>query len=692
MKRIALALLALLAAGAAHAQIDSGQKVQARLIAEHAVVAPASTVTIAFEQNIRDGWHTYWLNPGEAGLPTTLDWKLPAGWKAGPVQWPYPKRLPVGPLMNYGYEGMVWLLSDIPVPANAKRGDRITLQADASWLVCKEVCVPEDAKLSVPLTIGATASPAMNESEFAATRAKIPAPSPWPAHFSAGSNTDLFIAAPTLAQAKPTDVQFFPSRAEEIKDMAPQELGFAPGGLVLRLTPPQVQTKSITALDGILVLTSADGSTQAVTIHAMPGAVPAAQFVEAASNESGNEMGWALAIAFAFLGGLILNLMPCVLPVLAMKAVAVASKSGKEHGEAAREGLSYGAGAILSFVALGGSVIVLRAGGEAVGWGFQLQSPISVACFALLIFAVGLNLSGVYEIPGFGAGDTLTRRGGAIGAFFTGVLAVAVAAPCTAPFMAAALGYALTQSAVVALSIFVALGIGFAAPFIVLGLSPPLLRLLPKPGAWMLRFRQVLAFPMYAASVWLVWVLAQEAGPGALAAILSAVVLLAFALWIWHATQHAHARWRIAGIVLALAAAAGIVWLLASLSSAQPHQSHTAEISGIPSEPYSQTRLDQLLNQKRPVFVNATAAWCITCLVNEKAAFTGAVRDGFAAHHVAYLVADWTSRDPAITKLLETHGRDGVPLYLYYSPGSSAALVLPQVLTEGTILTAIGSK
>src|SRR5579885_1196821 len=688
MRRIALALLGLLFVAPAAAQPDFAPKVKARLIAEHTTVAPGGTVAVALEENIRSGWHTYWLNPGEAGLPTTLDWSLPAGWKAGPIQWPYPKRLPVGPLMNYGYEGTVWLLSDITVPRDATPGQTVTLKAHASWLVCKEVCIPEDAMVSLPVSVGAAASsdPAV-ETKFAEARAKLPAPSPWPMRFHKGESLDLFILAPNLSQARPAGAQFFPARPGEVKDMAPQLLGFARDGLVLRLVPGR---KPGTALDGVIVLTSADGSVQALDVHALPGPVPPVQFIESGEGET-NGIGWPLALLFALIGGLILNLMPCVLPVLAMKALAVAGKAGKAHGEAAREGLSYGAGTVLSFLVLGGAVIALRAGGQAVGWGFQLQNPAAVAGFALLIFAIGLNLSGVFEIPGFGAGDTLTRRRGAIGAFFTGVLAVAVAAPCTAPFMAGALGFALTQPAAVALAVFLALGLGFAAPFIAIGLSPALLRLLPKPGNWMLRFRQFPAFPMYGAAAWLVWVLAQESGSGGVIALLAAMIAIAFAAWIWDAAREARRGWRVLATVLAAAGVAGSVALLSTLGPAAP-QAPAADVSGIPSQPYSAVALQSLRAQNRAVFVNVTAAWCVTCLVNEKVAFTAPVQAAFAARHIAYLTADWTRRNPEITALLEAHGRSGVPLYLYYAPGKDAPLVLPQVLTAGAILRAIGAQ
>jgi thiol:disulfide interchange protein DsbD len=399
-----------------------------------------------------------------------------------------------------------------------------------------------------------------------------------------------------------------------------------------------------------------------------------------------------LALLFAFVGGLILNLMPCVLPILAMKALALSSHGGAPS-HARQESLAYGAGAILSFLVLGAAVIALRAGGTAIGWGFQLQEPIAVAGFALLIFAVGLNLSGVFEVPGFGGGDALARQGGMAGAFFTGVLAVAVAAPCTAPFMAAALGYALTQPMAQALAVFAALGVGFAAPFVIIGFSPRLLNLIPKPGAWMLRLKQVLAFPMYAASVWLVWVLANESGPNAVAMVLGAMVMFALAVWIWTASRDASPRGRGFGaFATLLALVAMLAFLATQFHPATVAPALRAADSGIPHEPYSEARLEALRQQNRPVFINATAAWCITCLVNERVAFSsGAVRDAFAKHHVACLIADWTSRNPEITKLLEAHGRDGVPLYLYYPPGATDAQVLPQILTESAVLKAVGN-
>ena len=682
-----LAALLLVLAAASPAAAGDEPKVHATLIAEHDAVAPGGTVTVAFAQDIRAGWHTYWLNAGDVGQPTTLTWTLPPGWRAGALQWPYPKRLPVGPFMDYGYEGKAWLLSRITAPADAKPGDSVTLKAAASWLVCKEVCIPEDQTLSLPLKVGAPAG-APHAAEFAAARALLPVPSPWPARYRLGGTLDLFLAATPLAAAHPQSADFFPVADGMVKGSAAQLVGFAPDGLVLRMAPGKAIARKRAALAGVLVLTSRDGSVQALQVRAEPGPVPAAVFEAPAA---GNGIGLALALLFALLGGLILNLMPCVLPVLAMKAFALSSLAGRDRVEAVRESLAYGVGAILSFAVLGAAILALRAGGEAIGWGFQLQEPVVVAGFALLMFAVGLNLSGVFEVAGFGGGDVLAHAGGVAGSFFTGVLAVAVAAPCTAPFMAAALGYAVTQPGAVAIAVFLALGLGFALPFVLIGISPMLMRALPKPGAWMIRLKQALAFAMYGTAAWLVWVLAQQAGANAVAAMLAAMVAAGFAAWIWGISRHFSPRGRGVGALvtlIALVAALSGLWFV----RATPAQaSASINVSGLPSEPYAPARLAALRAENRPVFVNATAAWCITCLVNDEAALSGArVHRAFAERHVAYLVADWTRRDPAITALLSAYGRSGVPLYLYYAPGAPEPKVLPQILTEGEVLAVLG--
>jgi len=682
LRNALLVLLALGAAAPAAAQIDSAPKVHAQLIAEESAVAPGQTVTIALEQNIRPGWHTYWRNPGEAGEATEIAWTLPAGWHAGPIAWPYPKELPVGPLMDYGYEGRPWLLVDITAPKDAKPGTEVTLRAAVDWLVCKEICIPENTTLALPLSISATPTEPDPQlaAKFAAARDLLPVASPWPVHFKLGHALVLYVAAPKLGEAHPTDVHFFPFTEGPVKGIAPQRWQASPEGLSLRLEPGK-QTRGLRALDGVLVLQTAGAPTQSLTISATPGPVP--DF----TTESGLTL--PLAILFAFLGGVILNLMPCVLPILAMKALAIAGKAGRAH-EASGESLAYGFGAVLSFAALGVAVVALRAGGQALGWGFQLQQPVTVAAFALLVFAVGLNLSGLFEVPGLGAGEALARRGGHAGAFFTGVLAVAVAAPCTAPFMAAALGFALTQTMVVALLVFIALGVGFAAPFVAISFSPALLRLLPKPGGWMSIFKQILAFPMYGTALWLAWVLSFQTASSGVIVLLGAALLVAFALWLVGMLQQSGRSaggwlsWAV--MVLAIVALAALLPMV-SIGGAS---SARASAAAIPSQSYSAAKLEALRKEKRGVFVDATAAWCVTCLVNEKVALDAAgVRNAFADKHIAFLIADWTNRDPEVTQLLQAHARSGVPLYLYYAPGSTDAVVLPQILTPDTILAAI---
>jgi thiol:disulfide interchange protein DsbD len=686
---IALSLLAATPALApAYAQaIDEAPKVHARLVAEDLSVPPGGTITVALEENIRDGWHTYWINPGDAGAPTEIKWTLPQGWSAGAIEWPTPKRLPVGPLMDYGYEGKPWLLQKLTVPADAKLGDTVTLKAAVDWLVCKDICVPEETTLTLPLKIGPLSPDPAVAKDFAAARNLLPVASPWKLSYALKKTLDIYVAAPALASAHPVEASFFPDKPGIVKGSAPQTMGFSKDGLVLRLQPGDKATAN-GPLTGVLVLKSSDSSIQALDVSAPVGPVP-----QVFGGESGGPaeagIGVVLAMVFAFIGGLILNVMPCVLPILAMKALALAGQGGGGH-EAAKEGFSYSAGAILSFLVFGLVIVLLRQGGAVVGWGFQLQEPIAVAGFALLIFAVGLNLSGVFEVGSVTVGDSLAQRSGATGAFFTGVLAVAVAAPCTAPFMAAALGFALTQSVVSAMLIFFALGVGFALPFLILGLWPKALAFLPKPGTWMLRLKQFLAFPMYGAAAWLVWVLAQETGANGVALVLAAFVALALAAWLWTSTRDLQVTGRgigtVAAILVFLAGVYGVSLLHAVSATPQPSAA-TAN-----AEPFTPERLASLRASGKPVFVDATAAWCITCLVNEQAVLSRPdVQAAFNDRHVAYLVADWTNRNDTITKMLSENGRSGVPLYLYFAPGADKPVILPQILTESGVLDAVKS-
>ncbi|HXJ00845.1 MAG TPA: thioredoxin family protein, partial [Micropepsaceae bacterium] len=572
--------------------------------------------------------------------------------------------------------------------------------ADVMWLVCSDVCIPEDTQLTLPLSVTATPPPADAKTAtlFADARAKLPHAAPWPAVYDAGDKRfALLVQSPELAKAAPREVAFYPYTDGFVESAAPQTLGTSDKGFVIQSATgyklaTQEKRKGAGKFEGLLVLTGADGRVDALNVEAEPGSVPASS-VTLHDNASA-DVGLIQALVFAFLGGLILNLMPCVFPVLSMKALALAAKR-EAPDKAKLSALSYGAGAVLSFVALAAGLILLRSGGASLGWGFQLQQPIFVTALALLMFAVGLNLSGLYEIGGgrlSNVGGTLAGRDGSLGSFFTGVLAVVVATPCTAPFMGAAMGYALTTNGAVALAVFAALGLGFAAPFMVLGFWPAALRVLPRPGAWMTTLRQVLAFPMYGAAIWLVWVLSQQAGSDGVLAVLAAALALAFGLWIYGRSQTADGTRRRMGFAAAALAVLGAIVLvpLAGAGVRPSGSANAAPQGAFAYEPFSAAKLQSLRDEGRPVFVNATAAWCITCLVNEKVALSGGkLAEAFSARKVAALKADWTNQDSEITSLLASQGRSGVPLYLYYAPGAEKPAVLPQLLTESTVLAAL---
>jgi thiol:disulfide interchange protein len=691
--------LAAFAGYAAAAPVQS-QHLKVDLVAETTAAVPGSTVWVAVVQDIDHGWHTYWRNPGDAGEPTKIVWTLPAGWQAGDIVWPAPARLPLGPIMNYGYENKVLLPVPIQIPAAARAGDSVTLKAAVALLICADVCVPADAlvTLTLPVAAGApTADPRWGP-QIAATLAAAPKPQGLAAAFTAGPTAlKLAVTGAPLAGAKGQDAYFYPYSDKLIDHAKPQAVDRGPNGLTLTLAPGYAFTPGqppVTEAVGVLAV---DGKTYEVSAKRGPLPPGASGLGPPAKAAGGGGLTLPLAIAFAFLGGLILNLMPCVFPVLSMKAASLAGHAGEARAARA-QGLAFLAGVLATFLGLAGLLIAARAGGAAVGWGFQLQTPIVVAGLALTMLAAALNMSGLYEIgtSAQGIGSGLASRGGLVGAAFTGVLAVVVAAPCTAPFMAGALSYALTQPEAVSLTVFLALGLGFAAPFTLLSFSPALMRALPRPGAWMDTLKKLLAFPMYGAAAWLVWVLNQQAGGDALARLLAAGLVLAFAAWVWGAAQRRRADGKsallatvVAGLALALSIAAISVGAYATPAPAGAAATISAPAEGVPSEPWSEDRVAALRAQGKPVFVNFTAAWCVTCQVNEKVAFsTGEVAAAFKRTGAVYLVADWTSRDAVIAAALARHDRVGVPLYLVYGK-TGEPKVLPQLLTPGIVADAL---
>ena len=682
--------LALAMALPAMAQPLGGQPVRhvaAELVAERQGIAPGQTIHVALRQQIQKGWHTYWRNSGDSGQATEIKWTLPAGWQAGPITWAPPTRIPVGPLMNYGYQGEVLLPVAVTAPPSAKPGEKATLKAAVSLLVCAEVCVPEDDALSLTLPVTPASAPLDRSwgKPIEDALAAAPKPAGLAAVYQARpSGVALAVTGPALKAADMAGAYFFPFDATVIDHAKPQAIERGPDGLTLTLAPGYAFQggKPPASLAGVLAVGG-----KAYEVAASPGAPPPGASglgPPPARVAAGASPGLAAAAVFAFLGGLILNLMPCVFPILAMKAASLAGHGG-ESAAARRQGLAFGVGSVLTFLALAGGLIALKAAGSAVGWGFQLQSPPVVAVLALVMLAVALNLSGLFEVGTSlqGAGSGLASRGGLAGAFFTGALAVVVAAPCTAPFMGPALGWALTQPAAAALTVFLALGLGFAAPFVLVAFAPGLLTRLPKPGVWMEVFRKALAFPMYGAAAWLAWVLAQQAGPEGLAKLFGAAVLVALAAWLLGLSQQRRVA---GGKPLLLTPFAGVLAGVAVAAIVWP-QAKAAELA---AEPYSPARVAELRAEGRPVFVNYTAAWCVSCQVNDKVALsTRAVTQAFARHKVAYLKADWTKRDATIAADLASHGRAGVPLYLLYGRGGGQAAILPSILTPDIVVKAV---
>lgn len=700
----ALVFLALLTPVAALAKpVDTGH-LEAELVAQEQGAVPGGTVYVALRQKVDDGWHTYWRNPGDSGQPTEIAWTLPAGWQAGDIVWPTPTRMPIGPLLNYGYSGDFLLPVPIQVPASAKPGSTVTLKARADFLVCEQTCVPEFAELSIdlPVVAGTPKADAAWGEKIAATLAAAPKAAGLKGVWALdGQTVKLAITGAPLKGADLAKAYFFPFEPTLVNHAGPQPIERGAEGLTLTLPGGDAVLAGAVppTIGGVLTLGDKAWEVTATAGAIPPGAIGGGKLPAAAIEAHGEApapagpgLGLPLALAFAFLGGLILNLMPCVFPVLSMKAAALAGHA-HEARAARAQGVAYGLGVLATFLALAGALIALKAAGQAIGWGFQLQSPAVVAALALVMLLVALNLSGVFEagLSLQGAGSELASKGGLTGSFLTGVLAVVVAAPCTAPFMASAMGYALTQSAAVSLLVFAALGLGLAAPFVALSFAPALLRRLPRPGPWMETLRRVLAFPMYAAVAWLVWVLAQQTGPVGLAYALAAGVLTAFAAWLWGQSQSTGGR--VSGIAAALAAVAAlalIVVLALEKPAAPSAAGASAEAAEVPYEAWSPEKVAALRAEGRPVFVNFTAAWCVTCQVNERTSLaTKTVAEALTRNNAVYLKGDWTNHDAAIAAALAEHGRAGVPLYLVYGADGSPPVILPQLLTEGMVAEAL---
>ncbi|NML24708.1 protein-disulfide reductase DsbD family protein [Zoogloea dura] len=684
--------------------------VKAELLAPASAVQPGETIRLGLRQRIAPHWHTYWLNPGDSGLPTRIAWTLPDGARADAIEWPAPSRFTIGPVSNYGYAGEVTLISTLHVPADLKPGARFPVKATVDWLVCNEVCIPEQVELSLELPVIAAGTPRQTGNPLIDKAvAALPAASPWPVQLEKGpGGLRLAADSPALAALQPVEAWFYAAEWGKTQHATPQPMSLEGDRFSLRFAPGEAPPAVGETVAGILSLHDAAGRRHDFQITAEVAAAPpgsldtalpapaAAPGATATAPGADDSLQLGAALLFALLGGLILNLMPCVFPVLSIKALSLLRHAHQAPRETRLQGLAYTAGVLASFSLLAGVLLALKAGGSEVGWGFQFQSPVFVLGVAYLMFAVGLSLSGLisFGAAAAGVGAGLAGKPGYAGSFFTGVLASVVATPCTAPFMGAALGFALAQPAPVLLAVFLSLGLGLALPYLLLSFWPALQRLLPRPGAWMERLKEGLAFPMYGAAVWLVWVLAQQAGPNAIAIALGGMLAIAFAAWLTHHSHGARPLARHGGrglAMLALTAALGGGYL--GVSGDNARAASAAPLAGQVWEPYSKARFDALRAEGKPVFVNFTAAWCITCLANEKLALSSPdVEAAFHKAGITYLKGDWTNKDPQISAHLADFGRSGVPLYLLYPAGSSdkaAVQVLPQLLTPASVLAAI---
>jgi thiol:disulfide interchange protein DsbD len=699
-KSSALAML-VVATGAA-AQPVRTQNVEAELVPERSALVPGQTNTVALRLKIRDRWHTYWQNPGDTGLPTTLDWKLPDGFTAGAIQWPAPKALPVGPLINYGYEGEVFHVVDLAVSSNLPPGQPVTLNARADWLVCEDTCIPEGADLVLVLPVDSKADPHPRwGAAIKATRDALPRPlAGWQAQAMGEGQKVKLVLTPIARGDDPGTLRFFPFREGVIEPSGVQTLARDGDRLALALPVAYQLTPNFTRVAGVLASSGGIGGAKAATIDvALSGSViagpkPLDTPVPKADLKAGpstSSLSLAAALLFAFGGGLLLNLMPCVFPVLSLKVMGFV-----EHHDAKRtmhrEAIAFSAGVILSFVLLALALVALRAAGEQLGWGFQLQSPAVIAGLALLFFLLALNLSGVFEFgmfaPSAVAGWTAKNR--TLDAFASGVLAVIVASPCTAPFMGAALGYAISQSIAVTIIVFVALGLGMALPYVLLAWFPGWRRRLPRPGVWMERVKQFLAFPLYATVAWLAWVLGAQVDNDAVLRLTITLLFAAFAVWAWRVFRSGGTKFW-AGV--ALVSAAGMAILIAPLLTGPvgTAEARTAKAREAGEwRAFSPAGVDALTASGRAVFVDFTAAWCVTCQVNKLVLNDAEVLAAFAKRNVALVRADWTRRDPEITQALAALGRNGVPVYVLYRPGKSP-LLLPEVLQTGLVHDAMAT-
>ena len=661
------------------------QHLAVQLVTARDVIHPGSTLDAGLLFRLDKGWHIYWKNAGDAGEPPTIRWTLPPGITADPIQFPTPKQLRVGPLMDYGYEDQVLFPITLHAEPSLKAAANLEAIAKVGWIVCREVCIPGKAELKLPLAIADASKPGniLAQALIQSYQQRVPQPLP-PNSQAKFSSTPTGFTLSVLTGKREQSAQFFPAEQGQIDNPAAQPVKPLKKGIQIALKNDASLNAAPAQLNGVVVL--ADGT--AYEVSATPGAIAGS---EAAS--SGGFLAVLKIAALAFVGGIILNLMPCVFPVLFIKGLALVQSSGEERSRMRAHGWVYTLGILSSFWAVVALLLVLRVGGRQFGWGFQFQSPAFVAIMALLLFFLGLSLAGMFEIglTLTSTGSGLASRGGYAGSFFTGVLAMVVATPCTAPFMGAAIGFALAQSMGITFAIFTALGLGLAAPYLLLSFNPAWTRLLPRPGAWMEVLKQATAVPIFATVIWLVWLFVQSAGANALIGLLAGFVLLAIAAWILGRWPAKRIPGLVAGLVLVTAVVAPLyaAHRLPSVSATDTNRESGAAASDW--QAFTPQLVESYREQGKPVFVDFTASWCLSCQFNERVVLNRAdVQQHLHDSGVALVRADWTKHDEVIAQTLAELGRSGVPTYVLYSgDASSVPTMLPEVLTPGIVFNAL---
>jgi len=682
--------------------VDTEQAI-AELVAEVKSVQPGMTFDVALRLELDPHWHVYWKNPGDTGLATSVEWTVPEGVQIGELEFPVPEKIITPPdFVSYGYEGELFFLAKVTVPEGLDLGETLSLKADASWLACEQMCIPGGAKLALELPVATDDGGAASAwaDALADARSNLPAdPEGAVLTFEVLESTiSASIAWDGFEGVDPDSLYFYAEEEGLISSAAKQNFALSDSSLLVSMQKSEYHEGSVERLSGVLVSEigfPALGGTKAIYLDS-------ARAVSAAASASGalpvgSSIGFAQALLFAFLGGMILNLMPCVFPILSIKVLGFVQQSGEDNKRAFTHGLTFAGGVIASFWVLAGALIALRAGGQSLGWGFQLQSPYFVGALLLIMFLLGLSLAGVFEV-----GTSAVSLAGKVkgegygGSFFSGVLATAVATPCTGPFMGPALGFALTLSAFQSLTVFTFLALGMAAPYVVLSSFPKLIEKLPRPGPWMETFKQLMSFPMFATCIWLVWLMGAHVGNDGLIMVLGGLLVVAIGAWVygrWSVPSKPAATRRVSTTVAAVIAVLGI-WML--IPSEEATNAVSLEEAGGPDqygvvwESFSPEKVAAARADGKPVFIDFTAKWCLTCKANKAVVFASdEVKRRFEQLGVVMVKADWTKRNPVITEALEQFGRSGVPLYVLYDGKSDTPMILPELLNPGIVLDAL---